>query len=775
MAEQQDMATSTRRLGFKTVRLMKEQTLGIGSYGKVCKAKCDELVCAAKLIHETLFDPVSRCQGREHRLPIKRFEQECEFLSAISHPNVIQYLGVYHDPDTHLPALLMELMDDNLTHYLESFTRPIPYHVQINICYDITLALSFLHSNGIIHRDLSGNNVLLFGNIRAKVTDFGMAKLDGLNPRTTTRPTYTTCPGSDVYMAPETIKVKPVYNEKVDCFSFGVIIIQVLTGKFPEPGDRQKEIHVDHPGVQAGILEVRVSEVERRQNHISIIDRNHQLLPIALDCLKDRKDERPSARELSERLAALKEENPECNLSMRVAQIASQPEQAQGISSSEEKDRQIKRLQEQLQLETQRKDHVIETRQREIQHVRQQLQQAEQLAQEQLEVQAQRRNQIIEAKDEEIRHLRKQLQQAEKHTKEVNQLIEEKDQASRERETQLGDVSHKLEISEQEKQAIERRFRELEQLLSQSRILHRKPSTAKKSTFQLSWSDGESAPRKMYREHNVIMDGSSVYFQVNSDEVHTYNIINHRWSQLPSCRYQGSSLAVVNNMLTAIGGEDVYVTGYRSLFSLENLKQWKEILPPMEVARTHSIAICTGTALIIAGGWNETSVEVMNTGTQKWSSAAHLPEPLYNASATISGDRIYILGGYGAAYEGVTSVFTCSLSTLLQSCNTDFPDGVSVWSKVADLPVTNSTCVSINGRLLAIGGIESGDRPTCTTAVYMYSSTADTWEVISHMQVARSHCYVAILPDNQVMVVGGRCDPKGSKTNAVEFATTSIM
>jgi hypothetical protein len=43
--------------GFKTVQLLKDQTLGIGSYGKVCKAKCDDLLCAAKLIHETLYDP----------------------------------------------------------------------------------------------------------------------------------------------------------------------------------------------------------------------------------------------------------------------------------------------------------------------------------------------------------------------------------------------------------------------------------------------------------------------------------------------------------------------------------------------------------------------------------------------------------------------------------------------------------------------------------------------------------------------------------------------
>lgn len=753
MAEGEDKCLTTGRLGFKNVRLLKDQTLGIGSYGKVCKAQCDELVCAAKLMHETLFDPIalSRHQEKEHRLPIKRFELECEFLSAVRHPNIIQYLGVYHDPTTHLPALLMELMDDNLTNYLVSSIQPLSYQVQLNICYDISLALSFLHSNGIIHRDLSSNNILMFGNSRAKVTDFGMARLDGLNPRATRR-SYTTCPGSDVYMPPETIKAKPIYNEKVDCFAFGVIIVQVVTRKFPEPGDRDKELNIDHPGVQAGAIQVRISEVECRQNHISLIDQNHQLLPIVLDCLKDKQNERPSAPELSERLYTLKEECSKCSPNDN-----SRDSKATDTNNLEKK---IKYLQEQLQLQAQQKDHTIEVSQREIEHLTQQLQQAEQQAQEE----EQCKNQVICEKDEEIQCLQQKLEQAERQLRDLNQLREERDQ-ERSR-------SQQLEINEQMRLDFERRLHELEQQLRQT-----KPKPAchiTKSNFQLCWSNGENAPRKMYRECNTITNGTTAYFQVNSDEIHVYSTASSRWSQLPNCRYQGSALAVINNSLTAIGGEDVYVTGYCSVFTLEDARQWKETLPPMGVGRTHSIALCTGTALIVAGGWNETSVEVMNTETQKWSNAAPLPEPIYNASATICGDRIYILGGYGATFEGVTSVFTCSLTTLVQSCSMDFPDGITVWSKIADLPVTNSTCVSFNGRLLAIGGIEIRETPACTTAVYMYSLITNSWEIVSHMQEARSHCYAAVLPNNQLTVVGGQCDLKGTKTNTVEFATASI-
>ena len=300
---------------FKRIHLFKDQTLGIGSYGKVFKAECDGLLCAAKLIHETLFEPTALQQmapHRRHRHPLRRFEQECEFLSTIRHPNIIQYLGMYQDPDTRLPVLLMELMDDSLTHFLESSPQPIPYHIQVNICHDVILAISFLHSNGVIHRDLSSNNVLMIGNIRAKVTDFGMASLGDMTARRASHLSFTMCPGTDVYMPPEAVKDKPVYTEKIDCFSFGVVTVQIMTRIFPKPGDRREEIQVEN----LGIVEKRVSERERRQNHTNMIDPAHPLLAVALDCLADEDVERPSARELCKAVGVLKN-TPKYSVSIR--------------------------------------------------------------------------------------------------------------------------------------------------------------------------------------------------------------------------------------------------------------------------------------------------------------------------------------------------------------------------------------------------------------------------------------------------------------------------
>ena len=101
---------------------------------------------------------------------IQWFEQECEFLFKLRHPNLVQYLGLCRDPDTTLPVILMELMADNLTHNLKT-PGPIPFHIQANICHDVAQALSFLHSSGIIHKNLCSNNVLLTDDGRVNVTE----------------------------------------------------------------------------------------------------------------------------------------------------------------------------------------------------------------------------------------------------------------------------------------------------------------------------------------------------------------------------------------------------------------------------------------------------------------------------------------------------------------------------------------------------------------------------------------------------------------------------
>ena len=210
---------------YQRVQLLKTEELGVGSYGAVCKAMCDDLPCAAKILHCTLFQFTA--PGATSAM--RKFEQECHLLSAIKHPNIVKYLSTYHDPESMLLVLLMESMDESLTRFLERSHEPLPYHTEVNLCHDIALTLSYLHCNGIVHRDLSSNNVLLIAGSRAKVTDSGMVKLYDVNRSTAHLTLLSLCPGTLVCMSPETLKDRPVYTDKLDTFSLGVLSVQIMT------------------------------------------------------------------------------------------------------------------------------------------------------------------------------------------------------------------------------------------------------------------------------------------------------------------------------------------------------------------------------------------------------------------------------------------------------------------------------------------------------------------------------------------------------------------
>ena len=186
-----NQVTPTQQLLFRyqSFQIDKSQSLGHGSYGAVYKAKCDQLPCAAKVLHPTILDPMD--PGADKIM--ERFRQECALLESIRHPNIVQYLAMAVDPESRLPVLLMELLDESLTKMLEPSQQSLAYYIQVDICHDVALAIAYLHSNNIIHRDLSSNNVLVIAGRRAKVTDFGMSKLAGAAPTMTP---LTMCPGT---------------------------------------------------------------------------------------------------------------------------------------------------------------------------------------------------------------------------------------------------------------------------------------------------------------------------------------------------------------------------------------------------------------------------------------------------------------------------------------------------------------------------------------------------------------------------------------------------
>ena len=456
------------RFGFRDVRLVKSEdnSLGIGSYGAVYRAKCDQLVCAAKVLHPILFqtrDPAA------HRI-VERFQREIEFLSGLRHPNVIQYLGSCADPETGLPVLFMELMDESLTSFLERPPNPppLPLHVQLDIAHDVSQALSHLHRHEVLHRDLSSNNVLLIGTRRAKVTDFGMAKLLGSDPHLT--PTY--CPGTNGYMSPEALTDPPEYSEKLDVFSCGVLLIQLVTRKFPNPGPRTYTVQINDPRFPSGEVLVVFPELDRRREHLDLVPPTHPLLQVALYCIKDKEDDRPTSEQLCSRLVALKESDG-YRESLR---------QAAGEERAVQTDRE-----QEMQQQPRERESRVEELAREVQQL--------QLEKEEDTTQRDELQQQIRTKTNEIQQLQQQIRVRSGENEQVvaalQQSVEQKDVAIRAKDELL-----------QEK---EREIRELRQ-----RVRGAEGGGVVKGPLKLEWRDGPRAPSPTWG-HSVAVSGDMVY------------------------------------------------------------------------------------------------------------------------------------------------------------------------------------------------------------------------------------------------------------------------
>ena len=265
--------------------LFTDAKLGSGSDATVFEVDWNGTVCAAKRLHEILLEDQSA--GGVAKL-IGNFEAECLTWSKLRHPGVVQFLGVHMDRRSRLLVLMMEKMDTSLRTYLEDHSREqFPLHQKTFVLRQVTQALAYLHSQNppLVHHDLSPNNVLLnVVSFVTKVSDFGMSR--AINPSALSR--KSSIKGTQAFMAPEALHVPPRYNEKLDVFSFGNVVISTLTHEWPNPGP---------PTEYEGDVFVAVTELQRREHYVvKFTAQEKQLfLPIVRQCLENRPDKRPSS------------------------------------------------------------------------------------------------------------------------------------------------------------------------------------------------------------------------------------------------------------------------------------------------------------------------------------------------------------------------------------------------------------------------------------------------------------------------------------------------
>ena len=145
----------------------------------------------------------------------------------------------------------------------------------------------------------------------------------------------------------------------------------------------------------------------------------------------------------------------------------------------------------------------------------------------------------------------------------------------------------------------------------------------------------------------------------------------------------------------------------------------RKLFPTMHTERCFTSVVCNGKSLVVAGGLGEGStklgtVEVMHTETRQWSTASSLPCPLYQATATLCGDQVHILGEFDLNSKWVCfhlltgyTLLQISKSISLVGQMKLFVASATVWHQLADTPVAYSAYASLHGRLLAVGGVDS--------------------------------------------------------------------
>lgn len=205
-----------------------EQVIGEGGMGVVYRAYDEALArfVALKCLHSNLAGDA------EIR---RRFEREARILQSYSHPNVVRVHDfVEHD---YLLAMVMELVEGpSLVEYLAKWRGRMPLDEIRHLFRAVLEAVEAGHRNGVIHRDLKPDNILVTGSgeaLRPKIVDFGIARILEGTTYTMTGAFLGTC----CYMSPEQVQRPHAADHRSDIYSLGVTLYQLCTGKLPFEGN----------------------------------------------------------------------------------------------------------------------------------------------------------------------------------------------------------------------------------------------------------------------------------------------------------------------------------------------------------------------------------------------------------------------------------------------------------------------------------------------------------------------------------------------------------
>ena len=283
------MAASNPRITLESLFPPKPDTLTIereinrGAWGTVYEGELNGQPVAVKKVHKLLLE----AQGTDENV-LRSFHRECQLLEKANHPNIVKFYGAYHDEETGEPILVMERMKENLREYLLRNKGKLSRQKAIEVCLSIVRGLRYLHSlpQPIVHGDLKDKNIMITEDGAVKIGDLGQSRLKDHNAM------YFNSLGPEeiTYLPPEALRQDCRFNEKIDTFSVGVLMLKVATQQSP---------------VVAPINIGSMKEVFRHGDDLSKLPQDHPLKPLVILCLEDDPKKRPQSTQLYEHLNRL--------------------------------------------------------------------------------------------------------------------------------------------------------------------------------------------------------------------------------------------------------------------------------------------------------------------------------------------------------------------------------------------------------------------------------------------------------------------------------------
>eukprot|EP01087_Luapelamoeba_hula_P013242 TRINITY_DN3788_c0_g2_i1.p1 TRINITY_DN3788_c0_g2~~TRINITY_DN3788_c0_g2_i1.p1 ORF type:complete len:1605 (+),score=191.21 TRINITY_DN3788_c0_g2_i1:33-4847(+) len=256
-----------------------KQRIGAGGYGEVHKAIWKDNDVAVKLL------AAGTSISRENKAA---FVSEVKIMTQLRHPNVVLFMGACTTPPN--LCIIMEYMElGSLYDVLHNELVPrLPMTLKIKLAMQAAQGMHFLHSSGILHRDLKSPNILLDDNWNAKISDFGLTKLKEQDSGSN----MDKLAGSLLWTAPEILGETASFSEASDVYSFGIVLWELLTAEDP----------------YGGLNPTTVAVCVLRDNLRPVMPRDVQPIEYAslvVACWDNHMDARPTFLEAVTRLKAL--------------------------------------------------------------------------------------------------------------------------------------------------------------------------------------------------------------------------------------------------------------------------------------------------------------------------------------------------------------------------------------------------------------------------------------------------------------------------------------